>query len=85
MIDNKYVEHAPLSSSFMAVSFVGFFVSLWATINIDATWGVAFMIAFLIMLISSFVSMHNSLPIKDHMDELAIHRVEEVQEKRKEL
>lgn len=85
MIDNKYVDYAPLSSSFTAISMVGFFVSLWITVNIDETWGVAFMIAFLIMFISSFVSMHNSLPIEEHMDELAVHRVKEVQEKRKEL
>lgn len=85
MMKNKYVDYAPLSSTFTAVSMVGFFVSLWGTANIDATWGVAFMIVFLIMFLASFVSMHNSLPIKDHMDELAIHRLDEVQEKRKEI
>ena len=81
----KTVEHAPLSSAFTAVSMIGVFISLWVTVEIDPTWGFAFLLAFLIMFIASFVSMHQSLPIMDHMQELAIHEMEEVQKKRKEL
>jgi hypothetical protein len=48
---------APLSGGFMITSIVGFIASLMFVYKISAAWGMAFMIFFVIMFVSSMISM----------------------------
>ena len=48
---------APLSSGFMLTSIVGFFVSALLVYKYTESWGVAFMIFFVMMFIASVISM----------------------------
>jgi uncharacterized membrane protein len=63
----------PLSSSYMLVSLMGFIFSAFM-LDIFPSWAFAFMIVFLVMFVSSVVSMSN-LPFEypDILDELRIH------------
>lgn len=63
---------APLTSSFMLVSMFGFIISaFFVTHPIYKTWAWAFLIVFVIMFISSMISMSKT-PI-GHIETLAIH------------
>ena len=77
-------DYIPLSNSFTAISIIGFFISIYIASEVDATWGLAFMIAFLIMFLGSFISMHRSMPLKNHMTELEMHKEHEKRKKEKE-
>ena len=64
---------APLSSSFMMVSILGFVFSAFLIDNFP-TWAFTFMILFVIMFISSLISMgHAPVNDDDHLIELAVH------------
>ncbi|MBN1377561.1 hypothetical protein JW949_04500 [Candidatus Woesearchaeota archaeon] len=68
------IKTHPLKSSFMFFSIIGFFISSFYIINYSLDWGFAFASAFVIMFISSVVSM-SRVPIGDeeHYRELAVH------------
>lgn len=67
-------KYAPLRTSFMATSIIGFFVSVFYVYGISPKWGAAFSILFFAMFIASFISMIKAnpdaqlraLPIKSH-------------------
>ncbi len=67
------IKYAPLSSSFMLVSIMGFLVSIWLVMDWSQLWGFTFACFFGIMFISSFISMSRAEPIPEHMEALAIH------------
>lgn len=54
----------PLHASFTVISILGILGSLLYVYPINATWGTAFTIVFLCMLIASFVSMSKSKNVK---------------------
>ena len=67
---------SPLSSGFMAVSIIGFFLSIWLIDwNTDPglAWGFTLTLFFALMFIASIISMTKAEPIPEHMEELAIH------------
>ena len=67
---------APLHSSFMAISIIGFFVSIWLfdwSTNLGLQWGFTFMIFFLMMFIASVISMSKAEATEEHMEHLAVH------------
>jgi hypothetical protein len=68
------VKYAPLSSGFMAVSIIGFLVSIWMVMDWSQQWGFAFALVFVMMFISSMVSMTKAEPIPEHMEALAAHK-----------
>jgi uncharacterized membrane protein YccC len=54
------VKNIPLSGSFMVISIIGFFVALFMLYNKGYTdWGVAFMVAFIVMFLASVLSLSN--------------------------
>ncbi len=56
----------PLKSSFMILSIFGFFISVFYVNNIlGDTWAIAFGFVFLLMFVSSIVSMTHA-PIQDY-------------------
>ena len=53
-------RNIPLSGSFMVISIIGFFIALFMLYNKGyRDWGIAFMVAFVVMFIASFVSLSN--------------------------
>ena len=48
---------APLSGGFMAMSMIGFLISVFYVYNNWPDWGVAFAAAFIVMFIASVISM----------------------------
>ena len=49
---------APLKASFMAVSILGFFITIYYIFDLmGQTWGLTFLIFFMLMFIASMVSM----------------------------
>lgn len=63
---------APLSSHFMMVSMFGFIISaFFITHPIFKTWAWAFLVVFVLMFISSLISM--SKTDYDGLDALAVH------------
>lgn len=67
------IRFAPLSSSFLAASIIGFLVSVWFIMDWSESWGFAFATVFVLMFISSMVSMVKAEPVIYHMRELAVH------------
>lgn len=67
-------QFAPLSSSFMAISILGFIVAAFLFDKIP-TWSFTLMIFFAVMFAASMVSMTYG-PLEDeHLEVLAIHDV----------
>jgi multisubunit Na+/H+ antiporter MnhB subunit len=68
---NKFV---PLTSGFMLTSIIGFMVSVLFVLKIDPTWGFTLSLFFLLMFISSVISMSN-MEAEDNygLEHLAIH------------
>ncbi|MEK6960600.1 MAG: hypothetical protein AABX47_05475 [Nanoarchaeota archaeon] len=52
---------APLSSSFMATSMIGFFVSFYYIWKLDETWGFTLCLLFVFMFIASMISMRRGM------------------------
>lgn len=72
----KHWVWAPISSSFMVISIIGFFISIWLfdwSSELGLTWGFTFMLFFLMMFISAMISMTKSHATLEHMEHLAIH------------
>ena len=64
----------PLTSSFMLTSIVGFMVSVLYVMKLSASWGFTFALFFVIMFISSIVSMsHMEAEERYGWEELAVH------------
>jgi hypothetical protein len=76
------LKYAPLSSGFMMVSIIGFLVSIWMIMDWSETWGFTLVLFFVMMFISSIVSMTKAEPIPEHMDELAFHKPKILNKKR---
>ncbi len=56
---------APLKASFMAVSLLGFFITVYYIFDLmGQNWGLAFLIFFVLMFIASLVSMTKA-PIRE--------------------
>ena len=66
----------PLSNSFMAISIILFFLSIWLIMDWSEAWGFTFALMAIIMFISSIISMSKAEAIPSHMNELAIHAPE---------
>ncbi|MBW2990201.1 hypothetical protein KY348_00685 [Candidatus Woesearchaeota archaeon] len=67
-------KHVPFSSGFMLTSILGFFISVFFVMDISATWGFTFALVFVLLFISSVVSMsHIEAEHKHSLKELAIH------------
>lgn len=75
------MKYAPLSSSFMVTSIIGFIVSVFMIMDWSQEWGFTFVLFFTMMFIASVVSMTKAEPIKEHMDELAVHKPKIIHEK----
>ena len=63
---------APLSSSFMLVSILGFICFAFLFDNIP-TWSFTFMVFFAILFAASMISMTYAPVEEAHLEELAIH------------
>ncbi len=50
-------RYAPLHGSFMATAIIGFLISLIYVYPISPTWGITFIIFFIVMFIASVISM----------------------------
>lgn len=68
------MKYAHLSAGFMLTSIVGFLISAFFIYKISLTWGFTFMLFFLIMFISSIISMTKApFTDKEYQEELGIH------------
>jgi len=65
---------APLSSSFMIASILGFIISAVYVTKLSVKFGAAFSLIFLLMFLSSFISMSKA-PVGDEtfIKDLSIH------------
>ena len=71
-MDSK--KFVPLTGSFMLTSIVGFMVSALFVMKLSQTWGFTFCVFFVIMFVSSVVSLSNMEAETRHgWEELAIH------------
>lgn len=67
------LKYAPLDSKFMLVSIIGFFVSAFYVYQyLSKSWGFTFVLFFVIMFISSVISMTKADTSPDSIDSLAI-------------
>lgn len=57
---NKFRNIVPLSSGFMLTSIIGFLISMYYIYPQSKTWGFTLALFFMIMLISSLISMAHS-------------------------
>lgn len=64
----KHYKAAPLDSSFFLASIIGMMISVYMLGKGDAllSWGIAFLIVFIAMFISSMISMAKA-PIRDQI------------------
>jgi len=53
---------APLTSSFLAASMLGFLISVYYVWKVNETWGFTFAILFAYMFIASMISMRRGMP-----------------------
>jgi formate hydrogenlyase subunit 3/multisubunit Na+/H+ antiporter MnhD subunit len=68
------LKYAHLSAGFMLTSIIGFFVSTYFVMKLDETWGFTFTIFFVLMFVSSVISMTQAdFNAKEDKEELAIH------------
>lgn len=70
---SRRIHFAPLSSTFMLVSMLGFILSVWLIMDWSESWGFTFALMFVLMFIASIISMSNAEPIDEHLDHLSIH------------
>jgi hypothetical protein len=70
----RNTHYAHLSAGFMLTSIIGFFISIFFVMKISDTWGFTFCLFFVLMFISSVISMTKApYTEKEYQDELAIH------------
>ncbi|MCF7871871.1 hypothetical protein K9L97_02450 [Candidatus Woesearchaeota archaeon] len=84
MTQERYV---PLTSGFMAIAIIGFFISIWLPIDTlqlspdtELSWRFTFALFFVLMFIASMITMTRAEVTRTHMRELEMH--EEVHKKR---
>jgi hypothetical protein len=66
---------APLPSSFMLISMFGFILTAFFLNDpLLKDWAWSFMIVFIVMFISSIISISNTPLEPSHLEELAIHK-----------
>ena len=53
---------APLTSSFLAASMLGFFISVYYVWRLNETWGFTFALLFAYMFIASMIAMRRGMP-----------------------
>ncbi|PIN80974.1 hypothetical protein COV13_02710 [Candidatus Woesearchaeota archaeon CG10_big_fil_rev_8_21_14_0_10_32_9] len=70
---SRRIHYAPLSSTFMLASILGFLLSIWLVMDWSEKWGFTLALIFVIMFIASIISMSKAEPIDEHMDHLSIH------------
>jgi hypothetical protein len=76
-------RYAHLSAGFMLTSIIGFFISIFLIMKMDETWGFTFALFFVLMFISSVISMTKAeFREKEYQDELAIHETPNYKKKR---
>ena len=51
------MKYAPLKGSFMAISIIGFFISVMYVADYSTTWAFAMGLVFVIMFVASLISM----------------------------
>ena len=74
MGEKKNPSFVPLTSSFMLTSIIGFMISTMFVMKLSVSWGFTFALFFVIMFVSSIVSMTNmEAEIRYGWEELAIH------------
>ena len=67
---------APLSSTFVLTSIIGFFISVIYIPQYSVTWSFAFSLVFMMMFLASVVSMTRATTEEDFLDHLAVHEPE---------
>ncbi len=67
---------APLPHEWMLVSIIGFFISLFLVYGMSKTWGVTFIIFFLVLFLASISSMTGAGTSEEELVELAVHHPE---------
>lgn len=74
IIIQEQFKAAPLSSTFMIASIIGFIVSVFYVTQLSVKFGAAFSLVFLLMFLSSFISMSKA-PLDDETvdKDLSIH------------
>ncbi len=75
MAGNSFKSLYPLTSGFMLTSIIGFLVSAFFVMKISNTWGFTLCLFFIVMFVSSIVSMSN-IEAEERYDyeHLAIHK-----------
>ncbi len=63
----KKLKVAPLPSSFLLISILGFIISAMYVYKVDRSFGFAFMFLFAVMFIASMISMANA-PVEAQID-----------------
>ena len=63
----RRLKVAPLPSSFLLVSILGFIISAMYVYKVEKSFGFAFMLVFAIMFIASMISMSNA-PVEAQID-----------------
>lgn len=69
----RHFKVAPLSSTFMLTAMVGFLISVIYIPKLSLDWAFAFSLIFLLMFISSMISMTRATIDDSHLDTLAVH------------
>jgi hypothetical protein len=65
----KMFKVAPLPGSFMVTSIIGFFLSVLLVFQAYPSWGTAFALVFILMFISSMISMtYADISVLEDMD-----------------
>ncbi|MBR9690204.1 hypothetical protein GOV08_00810 [Candidatus Woesearchaeota archaeon] len=74
MIIIEQFKAAPLSSSFMLASMLGFFISVFYIYRFSPKFGATFTLIFILMFLAAFISMSKA-PVDDeaYLADLAIH------------
>lgn len=73
---SKGFKFAILPSTFVLTAIIGFLVSAIYISSISKTWGFAFSMVFMMMFISSIISMSKATTEDHVLDHLAIHEPE---------
>jgi uncharacterized membrane protein YjdF len=68
------MKYAHLSAGFMLTSIIGFFISVYFVMKLSETWGFTFCLFFVLMFVSSVISMTNAhYTEKEYQEDLEIH------------
>ncbi|MBR9675807.1 hypothetical protein GOV05_02255 [Candidatus Woesearchaeota archaeon] len=79
----KSFQAAPLSSTFFLTSIFGFLISALYISSLSPTWSFAFSLIFVLMFISSMISMTKATTEEDFLHHLSIHEPKKAYKKKK--